>query len=213
MVKTYNLGIIGAGMYDKILAVCFQKDPRAKVTWINRVSEATTQGAAQEFGVDMWTLDYREVLADPAVDAVAIATPSYWHAKQFADALAAGKHFLFEKPLAESPESVSKIFAAAERAPQRITLDASARHTRLTRKYQFIKSILDRGDLGEISHIHHNHLQRGTFIEWNPKGSGAMNKRLAGGGPFIDWGVYDLSFHLGLLGDKPELLSARGVTR
>ncbi|MGB7538171.1 MAG: Gfo/Idh/MocA family oxidoreductase [Anaerolineales bacterium] len=211
--KTYNLGIIGAGMYGKVLAGCFQKDTRAKITWINSAGEATTKAAAEHFGVDKWTLDYHEVLADPAVDAVAIATPPHWHAQQFADALAAGKHVLLEKPLGESPESVSKIVRAAERAPQLITLDASARHTRLTRKFRFIKSIIDRGDLGEIYHIHHNHLQRGTFIEWNPKGAWAMDKRLAGGGPFIDWGVYDLSFHLGLLDDKPELHTVRSFTR
>ena len=211
--KTYKIGIIGAGMYGKILAGCFQKDPRANVTWLNSASEATTKAAAEEFGVGRWTLDYREVLADPAVDAVAIATPPYLHARQFADALAAGKHVLLEKPMAESPENVDQIVRAAEQAPRLITLDASARHTRLTRKFGFIKSIIDRGDLGEIYHIHHNHLQRGTFIEWNPKGAWAMNKKLAGGGPFIDWGVYDLSFHLGLLDDKPELQSTRSFTR
>ncbi len=211
--KTYNLGIIGAGMYGKVLAGWFRKDPRARIRWINSASEATTKAAAREFGAEKWTLDYREVLADPAVDAVAIATPPHLHARQFSDALAAGKHILLEKPLAESPASVEQIVQAAEHFPDLIVLEASARHTRLTRKFQFIKSIIDRGDLGEIYHIHHNHLQRGTFIEWNPKGSWAMNKRLAGGGPFIDWGVYDLSFHLGLLGDKPELQTARSFTR
>lgn len=40
-----------------------------------------------------------------------------------------------------------------------------------------------------------------------------MNKELAGGGPFIDWGVYDLSFHLGLLDDAPELLAVRSFSR
>jgi predicted dehydrogenase len=40
-----------------------------------------------------------------------------------------------------------------------------------------------------------------------------MNKKLAGGGPFADWGVYDLSFHLGLLNDVPELKSLRRFTR
>ncbi|MBN2084896.1 MAG: Gfo/Idh/MocA family oxidoreductase [Anaerolineales bacterium] len=211
--KTHRIGIIGAGMYGKILAGCFQKDPRARVTWINSASEATTKAAAHEFGVEKWTLDYREVLADPAVDAVAIATPPYLHARQFSDALAAGKHVLLEKPMAESPQSVEKIVQAAEQSPRLITLDASARHTRLTRKFGLIKSIIDRGGLGEIYHIHHNHLQRGTFIEWNPKGAWAMNQKLAGGGPFIDWGVYDLSFHLGLLGDKPELKTVRSFAR
>jgi predicted dehydrogenase len=40
-----------------------------------------------------------------------------------------------------------------------------------------------------------------------------MNKKLAGGGPFIDWGVYDLSFHLGLLDDIPQLKSLKCFSR
>jgi predicted dehydrogenase len=209
----YNIGIIGAGMWGKILVECFQKDTRAKVVWVNSSSEATAMTAARQFGIDRWTPDYRDVLSDPGVDAVAISTPPHLHARQVVDALAAGKHVLVEKPLAESPESVAKIVRAVTKSPEYVVLDASARHTRLSPKFRFIKSIVDSGKLGEIYHIHHNHLSRGTFIEYNPKGVWAMNRKLSGGGPFIDWGVYDLSFHLGLLNDKPELLSVRSFTR
>lgn len=208
----YNLGIIGAGMWGKVLADRFGQDPRARLTWINSASEATTRAAAREFGIEQWTLDYRQVLADPAVDAVAIATPPYLHARQLCDALAAGKHVLLEKPMAESLDSVEEIVRAVEQAPDRIVLDASARHTRLTPKFRFIKDLLDSGKLGQVYHIHHNHLLRGTFVEYNPRGTWAAEKAL-GGGPFLDWGVYDLSFHLGLLDDEPELLSARSFTR
>jgi predicted dehydrogenase len=211
--KKYKLGIIGAGMYGKVLMRCFRQDERADILWVNSASEATTRAAAEEFDVEKWTLDYREVLADPEVDAAVIATPPFLHAEQLEAALAAGKHVLLEKPLAESIESVRRIVAAVERVPERIVLDASCRHTRLTRKFQFIKSILDTGRLGTIYHIHHNHLSRSTFIEWNPSGAWAMDKKRAGGGPFIDWGVYDLSFHLGLLDDLPQLTSLRSFSR
>jgi predicted dehydrogenase len=50
-------------------------------------------------------------------------------------------------------------------------------------------------------------------VEYNPKGAWAMNKELAGGGPFADMGVYDLSFHLGLLDDVPQLKSLRSFSR
>ncbi|MEJ2208801.1 MAG: Gfo/Idh/MocA family oxidoreductase [Anaerolineae bacterium] len=210
--NTYNLGIIGAGMWGKVLADRFRRDPRARVTWINSASEATTRAAAEEFGIEQWTLDYHDVLADAAVDAVAIATPPYLHAQQLCDALAAGKHVLLEKPMAESLESVERIVRAVEQAPDRVVLDASARHTRLTPKFRFVKAILDSGRLGQVYHVHHNHLLRGTFIEYNPRGTWAMKREL-GGGPILDWGVYDLSFHLGLLDDAPELLSVRGFTR
>jgi len=211
--KHYNLGIIGAGMYGKMLMRCFQQDERAKVIWVNAATETTARSAAVEFGVKSWTLDYREVFADSSVDAVVIATPPYLHAAQLTAALSAGKHILLEKPMAESPESVKRILDAVEKVPGILVLEASCRHTRLSRKFEFIKSIIDSGKLGTVYHIHHNHLSRGTFIEYNPNGAWAMNTKLAGGGPFIDWGVYDLSFHLGLLGDKPQLKSLRRFTR
>ena len=209
----YKLGIIGAGMYGKILMRHFEKDERANIIWVNSASEATARSAANEFGLEKWTLDYREVLADPAVDAVVIATPPFLHAEQMEAALAAQKHVLLEKPMAESMESVKRIVAAVEGAPNQIVLEASCRHTRLTRKFQFVKSMIDSGRLGEIYHIHHNHLSRSTFIEWNPNGAWAMDKRLAGGGPFIDWGVYDLSFHFGLLNDTPQLKFLHSFSR
>jgi len=209
----YNLGIIGAGMYGKVLMRAFQQDlRRANIIWVNSASEATTKSAAEEFGVEKWSTDYRDILNDPAVDAVVIATPPFVHAEQLEESLKAGKHVLLEKPIAESRESLQRIVKVVESAPSLKVLEASCRHTRLTRKFKFVKEMIDSGKLGEVYHIHHNHLSRGTFIEWNPAGTWAMNKKLAGGGPFADWGVYDLSFHLGLLNDVPQLKSIYSFT-
>jgi predicted dehydrogenase len=211
--EKYNLGIIGAGMYGKILMKYFKQDERANILWVNSASEATTKSAAEEFGVAKWSTDYRDVLNDPAVDAVVIATPPFLHAEQLEAALHTGKHVLLEKPIAESRESLQRIVEAVESAPSLKVLEASCRHTRLTRKFKFIKDIIDSGRLGKIYHIHHNSLSRGTFIEYNPNGAWAMNKKLAGGGPFVDRGVYDLSCHLGLLNDVPQLKSMQSFTR
>jgi predicted dehydrogenase len=211
--KKHNLGIIGAGMYGKMLMRAFLKDERANITWVNSASEGTTKSAAEEFGVEKWSTDYRDVLNDPAIDAVVIASPPFVHAEQLEESLKAGKHVLLEKPIAESRESLERIVKAVESAPSLKVLEASCRHTRLTRKFQFIKEIIDSGELGEVYHIHHNTLSRGTFIEYNPNGAWAMNKKLAGGGPFADRGVYDLSFHLGLLDDVPQLKSVQSFTR
>jgi predicted dehydrogenase len=94
-----------------------------------------------------------------------------------------------------------------------IVLECSARHTRLQPKFDFIKKIIDNGEIGEVYHIHHNHLMRMTFIEYNPSGAWSLKKKLAGGGPFLDWGEYDLSFHLGLLGDRPKLVGMKSFVR
>jgi len=211
--KKYNLGIIGAGMYGKILIRAFQQDERANIIWVNSASEETTKSAAEELGVEKWSTDYRDVLNDPAVDAVVIASPPYVHAEQLSAALEAGKHVLLEKPMAESIDSVRQIVKAVEQAPGQVVLEASCRHTRLSRKYKFIKELIDSGKLGDVYHIHHNALSQGTFIEYNPNGAWAMNKKLAGGGPFVDRGVYDLSFHLGLLNDVPQLKSVQSFKR
>ena len=212
--KQYNLGIIGAGMYGKILMRAFQKDlRRANIIWVNSASEATTRSAAEEFNVEKWSTDYHDVLNDPAVDAVVLATPPFVHAEQLEESLKAGKHVLLEKPIAESRESLQRMLKAVEEAPALKVLEASCRHTRLTRKFKFIKEIIDSDKLGDVYHIHHNSLSRGTFIEYNPNGAWAMNKKLAGGGPFADRGVYDLSFHLGLLNDTPRLKTLKSFKR
>jgi len=209
----YNIGIIGAGMYGKILMRAFQQDERANITWVNSRSEETTKSAAEEFGVEKWSTDYHDVLNDPAVDAVILATPPFVHAKQLEESLKAGKHVLLEKPIAESRESLQRIVKAVEEAPDLKVLEASCRHTRLTRKFRFVKELIESGKLGDVYHIHHNSLSRTTFIEYNPNGAWAMNKKLAAGGQFADLGVYDLSFNLGVLNDVPQLKSVKSFTR
>jgi len=68
--------------------------------------------------------------------------------------------------------------------------------------------MVESGELGQVYHVRHRHLMRSTFIEYNPRGSWAHSRKQAGGGPLFDWGSYDLSFHLGVLGDAPELLAS-----
>lgn len=58
------------------------------------------------------TGDYREILNDPSIDAVVIATPDHWHARQTLDALAAGKHVYCEKPMTHTIEEALAVFRA-----------------------------------------------------------------------------------------------------
>ncbi|MFA5264686.1 MAG: Gfo/Idh/MocA family oxidoreductase [Opitutaceae bacterium] len=212
MKQLYSIGVIGAGMQGKVHIRSLRQDARAQVAWVCSASTATAQATASEFGIPRWTLDYRDVLADPSVDAVVIATPPHLHCQQLADALAAGKHVLVEKPLAVSPADAAKMVSVAAAALDSVVLEASCRHARLQPKYEFVRRFIESGKLGRVYHIHHQHLLRGTFIEYNPHGAWAMKKALAGGGPFIDFGAYDLSFHLGLLGDTPNLQTLRSFS-
>jgi predicted dehydrogenase len=70
-----------------------------------------------------------------------------------------------------------------------------------------VKELIDSGAIGEVYHIHHQRVERQhrPGIEFHPIAKWFLDKSRAGGGPLFDWGVYDLSFHLGVLGDRPEL--------
>lgn len=56
--------------------------------------------------------DYRDIIRDPSIDAVCIATPDHWHARQTLDALAAGKHVYCEKPMTHSIEEALDVLRA-----------------------------------------------------------------------------------------------------
>jgi predicted dehydrogenase len=141
-----------------------------------------------------------------------VASPPGSHVATAVDVLRAGKHLLIEKPMAVNREQLAAIVAEAAAHPELVALEGSCRHSRLNPKFTFIKSLIDSGKLGHIYHIHHIALGQGTFVEYNPNGAWAMDKRYAGGGPFMDWGEYDLSFHLGILGDRPELKKVHSFT-
>jgi predicted dehydrogenase len=213
MTHKFKIGVIGAGMFGQVHLQHFQQDGRAEVTWVCSASAESVQTAQERFGITHGTRDYREMLKDPALEAVVITSPPDTHVPMAIAALRAGKHVLLEKPMTTTRRAMHRLLAEVERHPGQVVLECSARHTRLQPKFGFVKGLIDSGRLGQVYHIHHRHLMPSTFVEYNPKGAWAMDKRQAGGGPFFDWGVYDLSFHLGVLGDAPQLKKIRSFHR
>jgi predicted dehydrogenase len=211
-----NIGIIGAGMIAEAHIKGFQLVPGTVVNWIagstnkDRLKELQTK-----FKIKNITTDYHDILNDPETDVVVICTPPKLHEKMFIEALQAGKHTLIEKPMAISEDELDRMLAEAAKFPNLIISDCSARHARLTPKYRLVKEIIDSGKLGDIYYIHHNSVNRQgrPGIEYHPTAKWFLNKAIAGGGPILDWGVYDLSFHLGILSDKPELLNVKAFTK
>ncbi len=206
------VGIIGAGMWGNVETEKFCQSSRATVEWVCDPIKERLDAVTAKYPIRKTTPDYHDILADPRVDAVVIATPPYLHVPIALEALAAGKHVLIEKPMAINAEQIDQIIAAVKSHPNQVVLEGSCRHARLQPKFAFVKKLIESGKLGEIYHIHFSGMGQGTFIEYNPQGTWSLEKRLAGSGPFLDWGVYDLSFHLGILGDRPELTGLQAFT-
>jgi predicted dehydrogenase len=207
MKKLFNFGIIGAGMIAEKHISGLQKTGNANIKWVARNDSTRLVEFQKKFNIPFGTYNYHEILADREVDAVVITSPPQFHYQMFMDAVAAGKHILLEKPAAIKREHNIEMVKAADSHPELIISDCSSRHARLQPKFRIAKEIIDSGKLGKIYFIHHNSVSRQSRpgIEYHPSAKWFLNKEIAGGGVLFDWGVYDLSFHLGLLNDAPQL--------
>lgn len=207
MQKNYTFGIIGAGMIAEKHILSLRKTGRVNIKWVARKDSSRLKEFQEKFEIPKGTDNYKDVLSDSEVDAVVITSPPHLHFKMFSDAIDAGKHILLEKPAALTKKDLDRMLKLQEKYPKIKVCDCSCRHARLQPKFKTAKEIVDSGVLGDIYFIHHNAVARQSRpgIEYHPSAKWFLNKALAGGGPVFDWGVYDLSFHLGLLSDKPKL--------
>ncbi|MGD0202071.1 MAG: Gfo/Idh/MocA family oxidoreductase, partial [Bryobacteraceae bacterium] len=95
-------------------------------------------------------VDYREVLADPSIDAVFIATPEHLHHQMALAALAAGKHIYLEKPLAHTIEEGWDIVNAAEKAGKVVQVGTQNRSNSL---YLMARDMVQSGLIGEVHYV------------------------------------------------------------
>lgn len=207
MRNLHTIGIIGAGMIAEKHIDAFQQTGRVKIKWVARKNAAKLKSFQEKYKISNGTTDYKEVLNDKDVEMVVITTPPQQHHQMFIDALRAGKHVLIEKPLGISQNELKQMVEERQKHPELVVSSCSCRHARLQPKFAKAKEIIDSGKLGDIYFIHHNAVARQSRagIEYHPTAKWFLNRKIAGGGPLLDWGVYDLSFHLGLLSDKPQL--------
>jgi 2-hydroxy-4-carboxymuconate semialdehyde hemiacetal dehydrogenase len=113
-----NLALLGYGSIARFHVQAFREIPDADVALYGVMGPRpeSTEAFARELGFARATTDLDELLADPAVDAVVITSPSEAHAEQTAAALRAGKHVLCEIPLAMSLPDVDRLIRLAEQA-------------------------------------------------------------------------------------------------
>ncbi len=145
-----GLAVIGAGYWGPNLVRTALATPAMQLEWLCDLDETRAQAVLGRYTTVKATASYDDVLADPAVAAVAIATPAATHFDLVRAALEAGKHVLVEKPLTPSLSEAHKLVALAERSGLALMCDHTYCYTPTVRR---IRELIRSGEIGEIQFV------------------------------------------------------------
>lgn len=200
-------GILGVARINRSLIPSLKADRHALVAIASR-ERARAEAAAREWGIPRAHGSYRELLADPEVDAVYIPLPNALHEEWTIEAVRAGKHVLCEKPLALEPAAIDRIASAAAAASRVVTEAFMYRHHAQTIK---VKALVDSGKIGRVRVV------RGCFtFDLTREGDVRLDPAL-GGGSLWDVGCYPVSYARAVLGEEPteafgwQVVGATGI--
>jgi predicted dehydrogenase len=145
--KTIKTAIFGTGFMGRVhLEGVRRVESVEAVAIVGRNLDAAKR-LASGFGVPKVTSDYREVLRDPAIDAVHICTPNAQHFSMAKDALEAGKHVLCEKPLTTTVAESEELVALAAKKGLR---NCVCHNLRYYPQVQQIRRLRESGELGDV---------------------------------------------------------------
>jgi predicted dehydrogenase len=196
---TLRWGIIGTGGIAARFAADIGLLPDAEVTAIGSRSEAGAEAFGEEHGIKRRHGSYAELVADPEVDAVYVATPHPFHAEHALLVIEAGKPVLVEKPFAMDAGEARQIADAARAAG---VFCMEAMWTRFLPHMARLRELLAEGALGEIVALS---ADQGMRFEPDPKHR--LFAPELGGGALLDLGIYPFSFASMVLG-PPETVRA-----
>lgn len=201
-----RFGIVGLGI-GRAHATGIQKSRGGRIVALCDVDSEVLAQQAQTFGVSRTYADYRELCADPEVDAVCVCTPNHLHAAVAIRALENGKHIIVEKPIGTSVDEGRRILETAARFGKS-NIAMTAFSSRFTGPAQLLRRAVDEGQLGEIYYAKASYLRRQGIPGY---GTWFTSKEHAGGGALIDLGVHVLDIAWWLMG-CPEPVSCTGAT-
>jgi len=129
---TVVAGIIGAGLFTKATLLPSLKGAPVRLRTIASAGGASAQHLGKKFGFAQVTSDFREVLSDPAINLVFVATRHNQHARMVIEALRSGKHVFVEKPICLTADELKQVKlayeeAAASGAPRQIMVGFNRR--------------------------------------------------------------------------------------
>jgi predicted dehydrogenase len=195
-------GILGPGG----IARAFTSDLRTAgldVAAVGSRHRETAEAFAADFGIANAHGSYEELVADPGVDIVYIATPHPAHAANALLALEAGKHVLVEKPFTLNAVEAE---AVREAAAARGLLAMEAMWTRYLPHMVRIRELVASGALGEIRALTADHTQS---LPTDP--AHRINALELGGGALLDLGIYPVSFAWDILGEPLSIVASARI--
>lgn len=154
------------------------------------------QAFADKFGISRAYGSYEELLNDPEVDVVYVATPHPYHKENVLSVLRAGKPVLCEKPFTINASELEEIIGYA-RANKLFLMEAM--WTRFLPPIRKVREWLAEGRIGEVRLVKADF---GFRVGWDPEGR-LLNLKL-GGGALLDAGIYPISFASMVLGANPK---------
>lgn len=155
-----NIGVIGCGYWGPNLVRNFSETSGSRVVAVADLDEQRLHRIKAGFPAIDTLTDYRALLSNPAIDAVAIATPVATHHDIALNALRAGKHVFIEKPLADTVEHAERLIAEAERRNLVLNVDHTFIYTGAVRK---IRELVDKGELGDLYYYDSVRVNLGLF--------------------------------------------------
>ncbi len=184
-----RIGVIGLGWFGEIHCDTIIGVPNLELAALCTRTPDRLEALAAKFGVRKTYRNYRDMLADPAIDAVSIVTMWDQHTEPAIAALEAGKHVFLEKPMASTVADCDRIIQASKRSKGILLVGHICR---FNPRYRMAKQAIDAGKIGKIVALSS---RRNIPAAWTPE---ILNKI----GPIVGDAIHDTDLMLWFTGDR-----------
>lgn len=208
MAKT-KVAIIGCGTIANSAHIpSYMNNKDVEIKYFCDIIPERAKAAVEKYGCGTAITDYKEILADPEVEAVSVCTPNKMHSIISIDCLKAGKNVLCEKPAARIYSEAVEMKKAQNETGKVLNIGVVNRFNGAVKK---IREMIANGDLGEVYHVYVSFRAHRSI----PGLGGAFTtKEIAGGGVLIDWGVHYLDIVMFCTNDPtPKTVSAKAFCK
>ena len=194
MTRKVKIAVIGTGRMGSIHARNISNlIPEADLVAVCDIRLEVAQAVANELGIRRVVKDYHELLADPDIEAILIATSTDTHAFIMKDVAAAGKHIFCEKPLALELNKIDEALAEVEKSGVKLQVGFNRR---FDKSYQQVHDIVASGEIGRPCILH--------IVNRDPDFPSLEFLRVSGG-MFLDLGIHDLDMVRYQMGEVEEV--------